>query len=436
MTSTTPVVSTVIKDYNYTQNAFLPKVVTIPLTEEYNVTYKSLVKAGDVVKEGDVIAESVDSLTPTYIHSSVPGTVEAIEPCYAPNTKQGYGITIKFGGPLSFLGKKIKPENTDYLTPLLIENKLIEKGVMNTFNITCPVNLGVQISKNRKAKCLIVRMFDEDPYRYTDSLVTKFYYKEIITAAELVAKTIDADGVVFVVDQKSDYEPLFKDVHIPNFRVLEMNIKRYPSGTPREIASAFRRTGLKKTSNFNITKSDLFVDSSTLYQVYKAVVLNTPEISVPVHFTGNCLYASAMLDVKVGTPISSIVKQIGGFLKTPEIVIVNGDLCGCSIQSLDAPITKYVKSIKFISTRKFTDNQIYACVNCGNCRSVCPVKISPDVLYTTTVSFQPVSESFAKSSLACISCGLCNTVCPARLPLSQTISVLKENVTGILKESK
>ena len=38
-------------------------------------------------------------------------------------------------------------------------------------------------------------------------------------------------------------------------------------------------------------------------------------------------------------------------------------------------------------------------------------------------------ENFAASSIACIECGLCNTVCPARLPLSQTISLLKDKFT-------
>ena len=28
----------------------------------------------------------------------------------------------------------------------------------------------------------------------------------------------------------------------------------------------------------------------------------------------------------------------------------------------------------------------------------------------------------------CIDCGLCNTVCPARLPLAQTIDILKKQV--------
>ena len=454
MTTNNPVVSTITKEYKFTQNAFLPKSVIIPLAQEVNVEYIANVKPGDIVKEGDVIASSTNIENQSYIHSSIPGTVEEIIPCYLPNAKQSYGIKINFGGSLSYLGKKIPEDKIEYLTTLGIEKELSDKGVVNTFNITFPTNLGSEIREIKKGSNLVVRLFDEDPYRATDSLITKFYKNEIIKGAENLAKAIDASGVVFVIDQKLTDKTNFispnneksedieeegssnndKSTSFKNFKLLEMNIRKYPCGTPREIISAFKKNNLKKQCDIKLTKNDLFIDSSTALETYKAISLKTPSITKCVQFSGNCLQASCILDIKLGTPIKEVIKQIGGIIKNPEMVIVNGDLCGYSLQSLDAPITKYVKSIKVISSRKFTDNQIYACVSCGNCRSACPVNISPDVLYNTTISLNKLSESYAKSSLACISCGLCNTVCPARLPLSQTISVLKDNVTKILKE--
>ena len=116
---------------------------------------------------------------------------------------------------------------------------------------------------------------------------------------------------------------------------------------------------------------------------------------------------------------------MGGFAKTPSLIIINGSICGTSVQSLDVPVTKYVKSVEFISKVRNTNSHVYSCINCGNCRFACPVKLSPDILYTNTINFKLLPENFAASSIACIQCGICNTVCPARLPLSQTISLLK-----------
>ena len=70
MKSNNPVVSSIIKDYKYSQQAFLPHYVTIPLSQESGTFYKSLVKSGDIVKEGDIIAEAeLDSGKKSYIHS-------------------------------------------------------------------------------------------------------------------------------------------------------------------------------------------------------------------------------------------------------------------------------------------------------------------------------------------------------------------------------
>lgn len=423
-----PVVSTVIKNYKLSQNAFLSREICIPLTQENGITYKPLVKPGDKVKEGEIIAKSDAQPETLYIHSSIPGTVIDICPCFSFNSRQDFCIKIKFGGAFSYLGKKITESEVDFISSASVIPQLIEKSVINTFFTSKPENLGLQIKNNPDYKNIIVRLFDEDVYRVTDSLVSKFYFKEIVKGVQILAKTINASGIIFAIDQKLEDKSIVDQINLPNCRFLEMNIKKYPCGTPREITSAFKRSGMKKNCNFEISKHDLYVDASTCYEVYKAVICGIPSVSRMVHFSGNCLYASCLLDVKIGTSIKDIVAQLGGFSKTPAMIIFNGALSGISIQSLDTPVSRTTKSVEFISYQKKTDTQIYSCVNCGNCRFVCPVKISPDILYNNTVNFKLLPETFAASSLACVGCGLCNTVCPSRLPLSQTIKYIKENL--------
>ena len=434
MNSNNPIVSSVVKDYKDSQKAFLPRFVSIPLAQEAGSNFKSLVKVGDKVSEGEVIAET--ELAPgkkSYIHSSVPGTVVAIEPIEAPDGRQEFCIKIRFGGAFSFLGKKHEEKTASVLSSSEITSKLINLGVLNTFKTAIPENLGHQIEKmledKKKPENVIVRLFDEDPYRVTDSLVSKFYFDEIVKGARILAKSINSKGIIFAIDQKFADKEIFKKEEYKDIRALEMNIRRYPCGTPREIVSAFVRGPLKRTSVFCINKKDIFVDASTAYEVYKAAGLSIPSVDRLVHFSGDCLNASCLLDVKLGITLRDIVSQLGGFVKEPAHIIINGKLCGISVQSLDIPVTKYLKSVEFLSKKHRTDEQVYSCINCGNCRFACPVKLSPDILYNHTVNYKLLNEKFMASSLACIECGLCNTVCPARLPLCQTIKVLKNKIT-------
>ena len=430
MKSNNPVVSNEVKNYQDSQNAFLSKEVYISLAQEYGITYKSLVKPGDIVREGEIIAKAGNGPEDTtYLHSSLPGKVTDILPCYSPDGKHNYAIKIKFGGSLSYLGKKVKEGSAEHLTPTNVINSVIDNGVINTFKTAKPVNLGMQIKNLKNCQNLVVRMYDEDPYRITDSLVSKFHINEIVKGAKVLAKAIRAKGIFFAIDQKFNNKDFLKLEIASDMHVLEMNLKRYPCGTQREIVSNFRRSALRKNCEIPLTKNDLFIDSSSVYEVFKAVLCSIPSISKPVHFSGNCLTSSCLLNVKIGTPLKDIVAQLGGFVKTPELIVINGLICGSSVQSMDVPITKYVKSVEFISNVKRVDNQIYSCINCGNCRFACPVKLSPDILYTNTINFKFMPENFAASSIACIECGLCNTVCPARLPLSQTIALLKDKYT-------
>lgn len=433
MKSNNPVVSSIIKNYNTSQKAFLPKVVCIPLSQESDSCYKCIVKPGDIVKEGDVIAQTeISTGWTSSLHSSVPGKVLSTEPCNSPDGRQEFAVKIQFGGALSYLGKQPHEKALIDYSQNEISRTLIKYGVLNTFKTAVPENLGIQIEKlnaNKKTFNLVVRLFDEDPYRITDSLVSKFYFNEIVKGARFLAKAINAKGIVFAIDNKSENKEWANDASLKDIYQLEMKIQRYPCGTPREIISAFSRSPLNKLCNFSLSKNDLFTDSSTVYEVYKALGLSIPCVDRLVHFSGNCLNASCMLDVKLGTSLRDIVPQIGGFIKEPANIIINGMLCGTSVKSLDIPITKYVKSVEFLSKKKNSDEQIYSCINCGNCRFACPVKLSPDILYNHTVNFKHLKETFAASALACIECGLCNTVCPARLPLCQTIKVFKNKIT-------
>ena len=426
--------SSILKNYKTSQNSFISKEFLVPLEQENQINYKNIVQKDDIVKEGQVIAVSTNSSKSrkfsedlTFIHSPVPGKVLDIIPVYTSSGKQKFAVKIKFGGEFSYLGKKNTEKSIEDLSYSQIINELIEKGVINTYNLRKIENPGLQI-KNNSYKNLVIRLFDEDSFRYTDSLVAKIYTNEIVKGAQILAKAMNCYGILFVIDQKFENKEKLENFNISNLRILQVKTKKSPCGTQKQIEQAFRKSGIKKTSNLDITKNDFFTDSSTLYEVYKAVICSTPSVSHLVHFSGNCLYSSCLLDVKIGTTLKDIVNQIGGFAKEPSVIVINGLIYGNSVESLNVPITKSVKSVEFISKTKITDNQIYSCVNCGNCRYICPSKISPDVLYSYAVNFKEIPEVLKNTVLSCEECGICNTVCPARLPLTKTISYLKDTV--------
>lgn len=426
--TTVPELSSVIKDYKVYENAFLPKIVIIPLAQEKGFVYTASVKEGDIVKEGDVIASYTDVDNNTVnLHSPVPGTVLDFIPTITPYGKFEYAVRIKLNGQFSYLGKKLKERDLSLISSSLVIPELMDKGVVNTFSVDKTINLGREIKELQKKGniTLAIRMFDEDQFRFTDSLISKFFLNQIIEAVRVLDKAVNFSGIVFAVDKHYEGVKDLEKSGLDKAYVMTMNIKKYPNGYKREIIQSFNRC-LRKSCDFKLTRNDLFVDSSTLYEVYKALINELPSMERVIQFTGNCIYSSSLLNVKLGTTIREVVNQIGGFEKNPSLVIVNGHQSGCSISDIDVPVTKYTKSVALVSAKKVTDSHVYDCVNCGNCRNICPVKISPDKIYTFGLQNMDVSNNFIKSAGLCMNCGLCNTVCPSRLPLSQMIRIVKE----------
>ena len=414
-----------IHNYKYTENAFLPKTVTIPLVQERDIFCKPVIKIGEDVKEGQIIAASDVSV----IHSPIPGTVKDLCSINCPDGKIEKALVINMQGTFSYLGKKRHEEEWRSLSPATIERKLDGKGIVNIFSTTksVPVTQQIKTFIRKKSKTIIVRLFDEDPSRITDSLMTQFYFDQVVEGAKILAKITEADGIVFVTSSKEIKERKLEDDDKQRIYYLGLDIKKYTNGFKHGIINTFNKS-MRKTCPLSVSRYDFFVDSYTLYDIYNAVIYDLPVLSRHIHFTGNCLPASCFLNVRLGFSLRDVIPQLGSLTKNLEAVIINGKLCGNSVNSLDIPITKYVKSVEFLSKNYSTDSQVYSCVKCGECRFKCPVNLAPDILFEYALKKTDIPKKFVETATLCINCGLCNTVCQARIPLCQVITMIKNKM--------
>jgi electron transport complex protein RnfC len=409
-------------------NAFLPRVVTVPLMQEKGYRCLSLVKKGDVVREGQIIAvPHTESLSenPAKIHSTVPGIVEDIVLCTGPDGRQCEAVKIRLSGSFTYLGRKKLAVDWTILPSATIIQQLSDRGVVNTFNTEEPVSLAAEIDAAEKSKprLLVVRLYDDDPTRVTDSLLSFEFLNEIYTGALITARAADAAGIVFAIDSEIPVPEINGQESVP-VRFVKINISEYPAGFRREIKRSVRRS-VKEYPFTDISDDDLYTDASTMYDVCSAVRDGIPVIDKYIYISGDCTPASGLLKVRIGTTVRFLAQQCGGFTVPPAAVIINGLIRGWSAGSLDTPITKYVKSISFLPASKVPDQRQSACVRCGMCRNVCPRKLTPDVLYRHASGGSGADKEYIRSAQLCSNCGLCNFVCPSRLPVCQTVRMLK-----------
>jgi electron transport complex protein RnfC len=413
-------------------NAYIPGTAYVPLSpggqRECSVT------PGDAVEEGQIIARGRKSDSAA-IHSPIPGIVENFVSCLMPDGKPGLAAKIKLSGAFTYLGKPAEKTDWESLTKTQLRALLAEKGVLNLF--AEPVSLAEEIAglKKKQGRILIVRLNDEDPSQKTDSFIAHKYQTEIAEGAAVLAKAAGIVGVALLYDKNGtvpNREEFSSQIHGAEIGLVPVVPRRYFSGTVNEIVAAVKQ--IHTGSVFDgAAYTDLFVDATTLLNVYRAAVFSLPVMEHIVHISGSVIKSPGIFSIRTGTLIRNLIEECGGFVRPGPVVVVNGVVTGMSITALDTPITKQVKSIRFLHRRELPDQHAYECIRCGNCKNICPNHLEPAVFFAHISGITIADPAYLASAVLCENCALCNTVCPSRLPLCQYITLLKE---AVLREKK
>lgn len=414
---------------------FLPKRFVIPFNQISDKRYKCLVKEGEPIMEGQLIAFPVkdDGLDDSAINSPVPGVAGPVVKCRLPNGRMGQGLEIQLSGSFNYLGKAEERRDWKMLGHDDVLKLLQAKGVVNTFEGVAPLASQIAACKKKSGAFLVVRLFDEDPSRCTDSFIGRNHTREIAEGASILATLMEAEGIVFLLPRNGGVA--IENELVKDFAVLTLEVDdgNYPCGFKENIIRLVRKHVRNTQSEYfgGINRNSLFVDSGTLFNVFGAIVLGKPVIESFVEVSGSCLMASAIFRVRHGTSIADLAKQCGGFRRKPERVIVNGMLCGTMLSDFDVPITKSVKSLTFVPSSEIYDQGIAACIRCGKCRGACPEHLYPDILAAPLLFDITDDGSFSASVSLCSGCKLCNAVCPSHIPLAQIISLLDKEEIGV-----
>jgi electron transport complex protein RnfC len=403
--------------------------VYVGLCPEYVREVTCSIAEGDTVAEGQIIARGKGA-NAAAIHSPIPGIVEKFVKCPMPDGKPGLAAKIKLTGEFTHLGKPAQKTDWESLTRMHLLRTFAEKGVLNLFSE--PVSLADKIAGMKKTnnRILIVRLFDNDTSQKTDSFIARRYQTEIAEGAAILAKAANIEGVALLYDKngdKPDFEEFSSQIRASEIAFVPVSFRRYFTLTEREMVSEVRRP--RAASVFQeAAHTDLFCDPATLFNVYRSVVFSSPVMDTVVHITGSAIKTPGIFFIRHGTLIGDLIEDCGGFIKPCPVFVINGVVTGMSVTALDTPVTKQVKSIRFLDNWEVSGQRAETCIRCGRCKTICPNKLDPAILFASICGMKIADPEYIASAALCENCSLCNTVCPSRLPLSQYISLLKEAV--------
>jgi len=401
---------------NCVVDAYLPALSVMSMGGSAKRVYP-VVSVGDTVKEGMLIGKASGNGA-VNVHAAVPGKVIRKVSWKDRDGLNNDALVISMEGAFEKLGKKEETYQWTGISGYDIRRIMSEYGIVEMEgggrSFSDIISSGKKI--NEKIS-LVIRCVFDDPWLAADYALCNDRLDAVIEGAAIAARAIfNVTQIVFAVSHHENelahrFVSASYKLDIPSSIV--MTGSRYPQKNSRELELALRI--YEKKENMDLG-SLLIFGPAVLAACYDAVVHKKPILDRYVAVGGSAVSHPQVMKVRIGTRIGELIEQCGGFSQWPQRIVMGSPLSGREIMYLDEPVGKTCYAIAAMSKSQATLYKQQNCINCGECRAVCPVGLDPQNIYKRIISLEDNT-----GASGCHGCGCCKIVCPSALPLFETI---------------
>lgn len=413
---------------------YLPKGdMVYPLSQHIGAPAKPVVKKGDRVLAGQLIAEA-GGFVSANIHASVSGTVKCIEQRLTSSGSKVNSIVIDNDNQYETIEYVRNTKPLDELTKDEILKAIKDAGIVGMGGAGFPTNVKLSPKNPDDIDYIIVNASECEPYLTSDYRRFMDHADKVIEGLRIALKIFPhAKGIIAVEDNKPKAIKLLREKLADDTDIKVNSMKtKYPEGAERQLIYA--NTGRYINSKMLPADAGCIVHNvDTVYSICEAVREGKPLIERLVTVTGDAITNPSNMLVKIGTNYQELIDEAGGFSSEPAKIIAGGPMMGKAIYSTDIPITKSSSAILCMTKDEVAEYEPSACIRCGRCVSVCPGRVMPNKL--ATLAEQNNIEEFLKyNGMECCECGCCSYVCPAKRHLTQTIAGTRKLVLANKKK--
>lgn len=403
-----------------------PAQVVIPMSQHFGAPCTPLVKAGDHVKVGQKIGEFRGLGAP--IHSSVSGTVKAVEP--RPYSMGGNIMSVVIDNDCQDeVSEEVQaPANPDALSVDEMVEIVKNAGIVGMGGATFPTH--VKISGGiGKVDTVIINGAECEPYITGDHRAMLERSEEIIGGATYLAKMFGVEKVVIGVEvnKQNGIDQLNKTIAEKHAPVVVEGLRcRYPQGGEKQLCQAI--TGKQVPpgglpSNIGCAVFNI----NTTCAIYKAITTGMPVVKKVVTVSGSGVVEPKNVECPIGTPVSALFDFCGGLKDGTYKLIAGGPMMGMAQYTADIPVAKGTGCMLAFCEKEEQTVEHPQCIRCGKCVSVCPMHLEPLFMYQYA-SKGMVDELNEAHIMDCMECGACAYACPARMHLTHMFKTGKQLV--------
>lgn len=424
-----------------TRKAELPKVAVFPLSQHIGAPAKPVVKRGDKVKVGTLIAEA-GGFVSAPIYSSVSGTVAKIDTVIDATGYRKPAIIINVEGD-EWEESIDRSESLETLSahPELTPEEIVERikvaGVTGMGGAGFPTFIKLCPPPGAKAECVIINGVECEPYITADYRLMVEHADEILVGLELLMKAAKVEkGYIGIEENKPEAIRLLTEKTADDSRIEVVPLaQKYPQGGEKQLVDAVIKRQVPAPPAIPVNVGAIVQNVGTAYAVYQAVMKRKPLFERYTTVTGKQVKNPGNFLVRMGTPFQQMIDFCGGLPEGDNKVLAGGPMMGKAVLSLEVPVCKGTNSITVLTDQDAHRKTVQPCIRCAKCVEACPMGLEPYLLATLS-SLQNYDRLEAEDVVSCIACGSCQFTCPSHRPILDNIVQGKAAVMGIIKARK
>lgn len=410
-------------------------VQNAPLLEQYQVIVhqnigappKLVVKAGDEVKKGQLLAEA-GGFVSAPVHSPTSGTVGKIIDIPGPMGTMVQAVEIDADGKDEWgeLPPPIDWRNADGNT---LKKRISECGLVGMGGAAFPTHVKLSPPPEKNVDHLILNGAECEPYLTADHRLMLEEPEKVLAGAAILAKAVGVENIYIGVEvNKTDaIEKLLEKADDYNVKIIGLKVQ-YPQGAEKQLIYAV--TGRKVPAGKLPMDAGCVVQNvGTAAAAAEAVIEGKPLIERVTTVTGKPVVNPGNWRFRLGTPVSKILELAGGVKESPGKMILGGPMMGFAQKSLQVTLMKNTSGVLLLAREEVVQYESKACIRCGKCVSACPMELLPGTL-SAMIENEKFDLAEKYNAMDCIECGSCAYICPSHRPLVQHLRRAKAEINA------
>ena len=421
-----------------TKVAALPKRAIYPLQQHIGAPAKAVVKKGDSVKVGTMIAEA-GGFVSAPIFSAVSGKVLKIDNVIDATGYRVPAIIIDVEGDeweesIDRSDAIVRLAQHPELTPEEITQRIKEAGITGMGGASFPTFIKLTPPPGTKAECVIINGVECEPYITSDFRLMMEHADEILIGLELLMKAAKVEkGYIGIEENKPEaIELLTKKAANKQKITIVPLAQKYPQGGEKQLVDAVIGRQVPAPPAIPVHVGAIVQNVGTAYAVYQAVMKHKPLFERYTTVTGKKLAHPGNFLVRMGTPMIDLIEACGGMPEGDNKIFAGGPMMGKALISTEVPICKGTNSVTILTDSDARRKKVQPCIRCAKCVSVCPMGLEP-YLIATASNFKDWERCEHECITSCIECGSCQFTCPSHRPLLDNIRNGKQTVMKIIR---